>query len=497
MAHPTVLRFVVAGAFLGVVAGGGVWARERLVPEGSALLPGLRVDGVTVPEGTDVRAFVEERAALLRARRVKLVVNGETYGHAKESGARVLGEATLGDLGVTVDVDAVVAAARGVGRDTDLVTAFEERERAARGEIDVPLAPTVDARAALPRLEGFKEDTDIAPVSARLDLDHHAVVPEKAGQYLDAYGAVAALEAAARAPGYANDAALVVIDVPMQPFTPRVSTELLSQIEIGDVVATFETPFSRAQGNRSRNIEVALSRVNGVVLSPGQTMSFNEVVGPRSVENGFQHAGEIFKGEMVDGVGGGTCQAASTLHAAAFFGGLDILERLPHSRPSAYIELGLDATVVYPAVDLKLRNPYDFPIVIHAWIDGNKAKVELLGARHPVTVKFGKTYLASFAFGRKVSEEPSVTKPTLKQKGMRGVQIRRSRVIDFTDGEPERIETSVDTYPPVQEVYKVPPGYDPEELPALGEDENAAATPATKPGETKKNDSREGAPAPG
>ena len=97
--------------------------------------------------------------------------------------------------------------------------------------------------------------------------------------------------------------------------------------------------------------------------------------GARSEENGFHKAGEIFKGEMIEGVGGGTCQIASTLHAVAFFSGLDIIERLPHSRASAYIRPGLDATVVYPAVDLKLKNPFEFPVVIHAFIDGDSAKM--------------------------------------------------------------------------------------------------------------------------
>ena len=110
-------------------------------------------------------------------------------------------------------------------------------------------------------------------------------------------------------------------------------------------------------------------------------VSFNAIVGDRSEENGFQKSWEIFKGEMVEGVGGGTCQVASTFHAAAFFGGLDVLERLPHSRPSAYIPMGLDSTVVYPIVDLKLRNPHPFPVVVHAKTDGNKLRDRSSSAR--------------------------------------------------------------------------------------------------------------------
>src|SRR6185503_4092540 len=102
----------------------------------------------------------------------------------------------------------------------------------------------------------------------------------------------------------------------------------------------------------------------------------------------FKMAWEIFKGEMRPGVGGGTCQVASTLHAVAFFGGLEILERLPHSRPSAYIPMGLDATVVYPVVDMKLKNPHPFPVVLHTKVQGNKLRIELLGATKPVRVSF-------------------------------------------------------------------------------------------------------------
>ena len=83
--------------------------------------------------------------------------------------------------------------------------------------------------------------------------------------------------------------------------------------------------------------------------------------------------------DIVDGLAGGTCQISGTLHGAAFFAGLEVVERSPHSRPSWYIKLGLDATVVYPTTDLKLRNPYDFPVDVHAIIDKGTLVFELRG----------------------------------------------------------------------------------------------------------------------
>ena len=269
----------------------------------------------------------------------------------------------------------------------------------------------------------------------------------------------------------ALDPGVVEIPLPFAAVEPRVTRASLARIDISTVVASFETYFSRMgdQGPRARNIEVAASHVDGLVIDPGQSVSFNEIVGPRSEENGFRHAFEILKGEMVEGTGGGTCQVASTLHAIAFFGGLEILQRLPHSRPSGYIPAGLDATVVYPVVDLKLRNPYAFPVVVHATVKGNKIKMELLGADKPVAVTFGKEVLSTTPFGRKVVEDPAVTKPKRKQKGINGMELYRSRVIAYQDGH-KKVEGGRDVYPPTTEIWHVPPGFDESTLPPLGED---------------------------
>jgi hypothetical protein len=129
-------------------------------------------------------------------------------------------------------------------------------------------------------------------------------------------------------------------------------------------------------------------------IDPGDEWSFNVAIGPRSEDNGFLPAPAIFMGEVADDVGGGTCQASSTIHAAALEAGLDITMRTSHSRPSKYIEKGLDATVSYPAdcdggdcakLDLRFKNPYAFPITMKVDIsqgggDLNALEVAFYGA---------------------------------------------------------------------------------------------------------------------
>jgi hypothetical protein len=184
---------------------------------------------------------------------------------------------------------------------------------------------------------------------------------------------------------------------------------------------------------------------------------------------------------MIEGIGGGTCQAASTFHAAAYLAGLDVLERLPHSRPSAYIAMGLDATVVYPSVDLKVRNPWPFPVVVHAAVGADTVAVEMLGRERVADVTFGRMVVASRPYARRVVELPGLAEDRIvrKQRGIRGYTVQRRRTVTLLDGT-ARIDESRDVYPPTAEIFLLPPGVDADAaLPPLLETlEPEAGTPA-------------------
>jgi vancomycin resistance protein YoaR len=475
------LRIALVGALLTVVGGAGAALRARYLP-GTFVTPGLLVDGERVADGADaaaLRALVEAHATKLATQKVDLALPGE--------GKPVL-SATLGELGLRVDVDETVAIASRIGKGGDPWSRALTTNEARQGHIDVPLALHVDRDVAFPRLDALRETTDTEAISARLDLDKHATIPEKDGHYMDADGVVARLELAARFPSGKPHDDVVKVEVPVATFAPRISAAYLKNLEISTVLAEYDTFFSRGgeQKRRGKNIDNASQKLDGLVISPGEMVSFNTVVGERSESNGFQKSWEIFKGEMVEGVGGGTCQVASTFHAVAFFGGFDLLERLPHSRPSAYIPMGLDSTVVYPGVDLKVRNPHPFPVVVHAKTDGNKLHIELLGKMRPVEVSFGRELVSTINFKRKVVEEPTLSgkKVLVKQHGIKGYRIRRSRLLKYPDGTSKK-EDATDFYPPTTEIYHVPVGFDVALLPSLpggeGEDADLGGNPSATP----------------
>jgi vancomycin resistance protein YoaR len=407
--------------------------------------------------GRPVADEAEARSVALREAE-KLVAREVTVTTAQGGGADVR-KFKLSELGVRVDVDATVERLRRSATRQTVLGLYSLNKQID----DLPMATSIDEAKGVEILLRLKEEIDTPAMSARLDLENHQVIPETPGASLDVS---ASLEEVLRT----AQNSLPQVSLKVVAFAPLVSSEFIRTLDISTVLASYETSFSRGgeQVRRGQNIDVAATKLDGIVISAGETISFNAVVGDRSEANGFKKAWEIFKGEMVEGVGGGTCQVASTFHAASFFGGLDVIERLPHSRPSAYIPMGLDSTVVYPAVDLKLRNPHPFPVVVHAKTQGNKLKVEILGREKPAEVRFSRDVVAEIPFTRKLVEESFLSgkKVIHKQHGIRGFRIRRVRELRYRDGT-SKVETTTDQYPPTADIYQVPAGFDESLLPAL------------------------------
>ncbi len=125
------------------------------------------------------------------------------------------------------------------------------------------------------------------------------------------------------------------------------------------VLARFTTSLLGSSEARLANIRLAVAALDGRVLEPGEVLSFNEAVGPRTLERGYQMAPAILHEERQVQIGGGICQPASALFVAGLLSGLSVVERWRHSSPVDYIALGHDATIAWGAKDLRLRNDLD------------------------------------------------------------------------------------------------------------------------------------------
>ena len=121
--------------------------------------------------------------------------------------------------------------------------------------------------------------------------------------------------------------------------------------------------------SRATNIAVAASRINGVVIQPGEEFSFNRTILPRTAANGYVEAPIYVSGKHSTGTGGGICQVSSTMYSAMLNGGIPATERHPHSLPVPYLPEGRDATIAGNYYDLRFVNIYNTPLQISAVAD--------------------------------------------------------------------------------------------------------------------------------
>jgi vancomycin resistance protein YoaR len=327
-------------------------------------------------------------------------------------------------------------------------------ERAKPDEpLDVPLPVTVDTAEAVSRLLDIKAEVDAPARDAYIDLEKRELRHEAVGYRLDVYGTLARIDAALRKGEDGVEAAVETI-------SPHLTAAELGNVRFDHVLGYFETRYSQGGKSKERtyNLRLAASKLDGTVVMPGQIFDFNGTVGPRDEAHGYRVAPVIAQGELVDGLGGGTCQISGTLHGAAFFAGLPMVERYPHSRPSYYIKLGLDATVVYPTINFRFKNSFDFPIVLHETVANGVVRAEILGPERKLTVSYFRHIDSVLPFDE--VERPSPKLPegarVLAQRGIPGFRTVSSRVV--RDGAYAVREKWSDAYPPTTQIVHVGTG---------------------------------------
>ncbi|TXI32196.1 MAG: hypothetical protein E6Q58_04270 [Niabella sp.] len=152
--------------------------------------------------------------------------------------------------------------------------------------------------------------------------------------------------------------------------------QVKNDFEIVDVIGVGKSTFKGSDAGRVKNIQTAVSKIDGVIVAPGEVFSFLKAVGPVDRENGFGPAKVISGGRTVLGDGGGVCQVSTTVFRAALNSGLPILERNAHSYRVGYYEQGsppgIDATIFYPSVDFQFKNDTEGYILIDAELDTKK-----------------------------------------------------------------------------------------------------------------------------
>ncbi|HEY6067272.1 MAG TPA: VanW family protein, partial [Gaiellaceae bacterium] len=172
------------------------------------------------------------------------------------------------------------------------------------------------------------------------------------------------------------DARLAKISV--TPLAVSRTTEQAQAMGIVGLVGSYET-FYGGDANRINNVQLVSHLIDGTLIGPGATFSFNGTTGERSAAKGFLEAPVIINGEVTTGLGGGVCQVSTTVFNAAYEAGLPIVERTNHALYISHYPQGRDATVNYPDVDLKFRNDTGGWLLLRTWVGSSSLTVALYG----------------------------------------------------------------------------------------------------------------------
>jgi len=240
---------------------------------------------------------------------------------------------------------------------------------------------------------------------------------------------------------------------------PEITTEHLNGMLFGSTLGICKSNFNQNLVGRSKNVALSASKINGLILNPGEVFSYNEAVGPRTLAAGFENATVYTNTGLEEGVGGGICQVSSTLYNAVLYADLKIEERRNHMYTVGYVRNGLDATVSYGEIDFKFSNNKSGPIKISAWTQNGVLTVSISGKKETNNkIELYTNTLETYEYETKevVNEALKPGERNVKQSGAKGYKITAAKVVKGPSGKVIRNEylgTSV--YKPITEIIEV------------------------------------------
>ena len=237
---------------------------------------------------------------------------------------------------------------------------------------------------------------------------------------------------------------------------PKVKLKNLKINVFPNQLSTFSTRFDENNKERSTNLNIAASKIDGTILSPGEEFSYNKVVGERSISAGYKEAKIYQGGKVIDGLGGGICQISSTLYNAVVCANLDVTERYNHQFITSYVQPGRDATVAYGSKDFKFKNNRTYPIRIDVYITSGIAKVDIYGIKEKddKEIDIDVETISTIPYETKYQTDSSLSANTekLKQRGANGVVVKSYKLIKQNGITISKSLLSKDTYNPLDRI---------------------------------------------
>ncbi|MDY6085052.1 MAG: VanW family protein [Dialister sp.] len=425
----------IAGAAICVLAVAG--AAPFVWMQGNSAMPGLRVNGISVGGmSRDTLAALREESD----NRLNTLSLTARYGDVRE-------ELAFKDIHVHYEADMedqILAA----GRSGNLVKDWLTRWEAVLTGVALHLHPAYDEQALIGRVRQmartYGQDAEGSRPVWNAD-GSVTLTPGRPYLKIDKERLKEAVEAVLRT----GEAGEVTIPVTEENNLNLSAEEYKS---INAVLGKYTTYYG-SNPNRVRNIKIAAGTISGWVVRPGEIFSFNETTGERAPEKGYMDAPVIVNGKAVPGVGGGVCQASSTLFNAAMLAGLTITERTCHFSPVSYVPIGQDATVSFGTLDFCFRNDLKHSIFIYAEADDQSITTWILGNREDGSeaASVGLVSSGMLPFNVVTVIDPSQKEEKIVEEGHPGYHAVIFQSVRWRDGR-VREDTFTSWYDPVDTV---------------------------------------------
>lgn len=436
-------------ALAAMAAAGAVWAFPGTAMAAPVLPDGIRVQGQDLAGKTcgEARDVIETYEEELGNRPVILTLDGQEK------------ETTAKDLGLYWSNESQIEETLKEYAGGSLIRQYMVKKDLVQAPVELTVETAVDPEKITAFVDTHSQDILTQPQNASIRRENGAFVITEAvsGRAVDTEATVQALNEALAG----QQEGTVRADAVITEQEPEITSEDLASIQ--DVLGTCTTDFSSSGAARSTNLSVGASKINGRILMPGEVLSGYECLQPFTTANGYKTAAAYENGKVVDSIGGGVCQIATTLYGASLEAEVEIVQRQNHSMIVTYVEPSMDAAIAGTYKDIKIKNNYSTPIYVEAYTSGKKLTFTLYGKE--TRPKGRKVEYISETTGTTSPGEPQLIVDNTMAPGAKvrvqsshtGLKSRLWKVVTVDGVETERTLLNKDTYNASKAIYRVGP----------------------------------------
>lgn len=246
--------------------------------------------------------------------------------------------------------------------------------------------------------------------------------------------------------------------IPLKITIPEITLNDLGKEAFSQILGTFSTTYNTSNQNRITNLKLASEKIDGTIILPGETFSYNKVVGERTIAKGYKEAAVYAGGKVVDGIGGGICQLSSTLYNSVLYANLEITSRSNHRFLTSYVTAGRDATVSWGTIDFCFKNTRSYPIKITSEVKNGVVTTSIYGIKeekeYEVVIESKVTEVIPYSTKYVKDSTLKEEEEEIVQYGANGAKSETYKIVKYNGIVVSREQISSDIYSPLERIVK-------------------------------------------